>query len=807
VSLPLRHVHENILIGHGPDRAAIYRLDPPSYPQLKSKKAWGAQLAYFAKHIGADFTVLRVNRFTGPDEYVQQALAGHSDRYRTRDAYEQLLATHARRLAGLRFAPEFYAIVRVKPETDLAFTAQFRGDLDSARQRVERVAGVERARPIRAGEVEALLPAEEDAHTILTAYLPARRATVREIQWLHRRAGCRGAREPLLDDHWQPNALVVDGPDGARYEPVGHELLDLGCDVREEHGLLEVHCDEGEYWQAFLCAGAMPDSLMFPGASELLFSPLERLPFPVDMALRCEWHANQAAIALVRKKIRDADNVLTEDDESEHGSLSWLPEEDAQAARALDARLRKDYEPMLRCSIVLALGGAETRKAAKKLVALTRAAYPSLRWHKPAGKQAALFADLLPRADLGSVRGYRDWFTVDQFAALMPVATHDLTAGGGHYFAHVSNGGRRPLLRDLRAAALRNRAAAIAYLGTTGSGKTVAAQHDLLGFLLAGGTAIDIDPKGDHHLDEVPWLAGRSTTIDLNRPDDYVGLLDPLVICGRDMRVDVAHSYLLDLLGARTPFRVSNQVRAAVVDVHETRQPCTNAVVDRLMRPQAGEDAHAAGEALATWARAGLARLAFSDGVAHDLRRAQLTTIRPRALKLPNSTVAREAYRPIEALSVATLGLLTVFAMGMFDSDRSVPKALLVDEGHFLLDTVDGRRMLSGGVRQGRANYVAVLIASQNIRDPGELVNLIGTVNGFGLETLEEARDLLELLGLDRDDTGLAEEITRNREGHCLIKDIDARIVRARTDIDPGLLRILDTNPGAERHPAALVPA
>ena len=48
---------------------------------------------------------------------------------------------------------------------------------------------------------------------------------------------------------------------------------------------------------------------------------------------------------------------------------------------------------------------------------------------RPLGLQPALFLDHLPRADGGTVRDYADILTIEQFAALMPVATHQAGLG------------------------------------------------------------------------------------------------------------------------------------------------------------------------------------------------------------------------------------------------------------------------------------------------------------------------------------------------------------------------------------------
>ena len=50
--------------------------------------------------------------------------------------------------------------------------------------------------------------------------------------------------------------------------------------------MLRVEAEEGESWQALLCAGTLAEEATFPGAlAELMFAPLEALEFPVDVVL------------------------------------------------------------------------------------------------------------------------------------------------------------------------------------------------------------------------------------------------------------------------------------------------------------------------------------------------------------------------------------------------------------------------------------------------------------------------------------------------------------------------------------------
>ena len=133
-----------------------------------------------------------------------------------------------------------------------------------------------------------------------------------------------------------------------------------------------IDAEEGRSHQAMLGVGALPEEAEFPGGAELLFAPLEALPFPVDAALHARWIGNREAVTRVRRRIVDADVAFSEQLASSHGPLSYAAEENRQLARELDAYLQgHERPPLLNCAISLAVGApsAELARAARRGVA------------------------------------------------------------------------------------------------------------------------------------------------------------------------------------------------------------------------------------------------------------------------------------------------------------------------------------------------------------------------------------------------------------------------------------------------------
>src|SRR5204863_9752034 len=69
--------------------------------------------------------------------------------------------------------------------------------------------------------------AEARAFARLIDFFDAERATTLELQWLVRRAFCRGLGEPDVDRNWRPQALTLLDGDGVRYEPLEVDVLRL----------------------------------------------------------------------------------------------------------------------------------------------------------------------------------------------------------------------------------------------------------------------------------------------------------------------------------------------------------------------------------------------------------------------------------------------------------------------------------------------------------------------------------------------------------------------------------------------------
>jgi hypothetical protein len=613
---PLRYARANLLLGPGGEAAALYRAQTVSYPFLSAAEKWALlhRLERLFCVIGADVSIWRVSRAYPAARYPAE-LAGRADRrYADPEGWRRHLEDQAERLAELdSHLPEVYLAVSLDEGRSGGGVLR---SFDRARRRAEQLAGVGAPRPISGSELEALAGAEQRTFERLSSVLGLRRASTAELQWLLRRAACRGVAEPVLDRNWEPDALVLTDADGAlAYEPLEHDLWRCAnAPATEDPGeppSLLVEAEEGTSYQALLALGSLAEEAGFPGGgAELLFAPLEGAGFPVDAVAHVDWVGNREALAQVRRRILDVEHAYREQLAGSASGPGQRAEEDRELAREYEAILQSTARPpMAQAWISLAVGAPDRAELERRVGAL-RERYGEVALHRPRGLQHQLFADHLPRADGGATPDYRQQMTVEQLAATVPVASAEVGSPEGTYIGFSASGGGRPVRYDPTEAPRTARPSAVLLAGTLGSGKTLAAQAIAYGAERRGSLIVDFDPKPDHGLDRIPELEGRVEVLELSGDPRQRGRLDPLAIGLPELREELASSYLLELLRDPPPaWEVA--IDRAVRDAVRAGERSLLCVVRRL---QGSEDAAAreAGEALEVLSDFGFARLGFA---------------------------------------------------------------------------------------------------------------------------------------------------------------------------------------------------
>jgi hypothetical protein len=660
-------------------------------------------------------------------------------------------------------------------------------------------------RLLAVSELERLRLRADEAHARIAGFVESRPARTADVQWLVRRGFCRALGEPMIDELHAPQAVIFERNGSAVLAPLEADVM-RWCDSYVEHRgrLLRVESELGVSWQAHLVAGAFPERAVFPSVRlELMFSPPESLPFPIDLALTARLLPNDLASRLVRRRVQDADEIARAEAAGDQG-VSDRGYDRTQEARDLLGYLQSTSRPpLLRATLAIAVGAASEEELERRVESCRRA-YGEVRLHRPIGDQLRLFAHHVPGQRSG-VRGYDDVLTPEQVAAMMPLATHAVGSRTGFLLGHTLSGARHPVRFNLREGSDSDRNAAILSIGALGSGKTTLDQKLAYEAFLLGARVIDCDPKGDHRMHQLEEVAPHVETIALRGDDRALrGLLDPLRVAPPHIRQDAAVSFLCDLLPPRAEATWETAVIKAVDSVlRHSKRPTSFEVVRAL---SAGDEVdRQVAKTLSVYARAGLTQLGFADP---DVRlpavgTRQVTYVPIRDLPAPQPGRARSDYSTLERVGEQIVRLIAMFAMQLMASERNRLKVFSFDEGWRLLSDPVGRMLLASLQRMGRSELAVPIISTQLVSDTlldgrASIENLVGATFVFGLRSEGEAERALRLLNLDPTDRALRDQLLDFDRGRCLMRDHRGRVESVQVELlAPRLLRAFSTTPAA----------
>ena len=588
--LALEHADGNILFGAGGERRALYRLQNTSYEFLsdRQKYAVAAALAVAVTEAQADGSIWRVCRNYPAEHYAQQAARALDHRFADERLWRWHIGSHQQLIERLNPRDvEVYLAIRLPERNDpAAVISEAKRALWRLCRRVESAAGVAAAAPVMEQELLAVREQESALFDRLRGPLGEigiDRAQTQEIQWLLARARCRGIGEPELDQFWRPRALVIRDGDAASYRPLS-TIIDRGANARitRHDSYLEVSSEHGISYQSALVLGALPEHPPWPGPQcELMFAPLERLPFPVDCALHWRYTPNEKARREARRRTLDVDNTFREEAAGVLGS-SWTGRETRDVARLLQAYLdREDHPPILTGALQLIIGAPELGELERRVTQL-RDSYRPLSVYRPSGIQRRLYYEHLPRCG-SAVQEWDDPLTIEQVGTMVPVASTGTGSLQGPYIGYTPIT-RRVVKFDVTEASRESAGSAVLLAGGLGSGKTVSAQSIATTALLRGSQVVDIDPKPDHGFHKYKPIDKLVHSFELSPEEQNRGQLDPMRVPILQAREEAALSYFAALIGDGTIRQPGTRpaLTAAIRECMRAGEWGSLAVIERL---------------------------------------------------------------------------------------------------------------------------------------------------------------------------------------------------------------------------------
>lgn len=795
-SRPLSWVSGHVVYARDLDDAwAVFKVPTVAYEMeaLPKRTMLFHDLRSFAEEVGADFQILRVSAEWDSDRYLADMLerppadahAGLRESYLVEQADTVGLEVQD----GEGFHRMLFAPPQVFIAVSLRDPRQHRSEVlsDAVASPLEQLRALRnRGAALGLGRRDelALARLESDhakANEVfgerLLPYLPdARAATLREIEWLVRRAWCRGLGEPFVTGMDEPGALRFERNGQAILKPDTAELLSWGDYVHRRRGELELAGELGTSWQAGLVAQGFPGDSKAPGRIlELMFGPPEALGFPVDVALNVSYVTNPRARAQIEGKITDADENAKEEAASERG-ISDETLERTDLSRDARNYFRQGH-PRLDCVFSLMCGAeslGELRSRTKAIVQAYKPHHVTLR--QPVGQQLEVFFNHLPGQKAWTA-GYTRHLTPDQVGAMAPLAAHRVGSRRGYVWGHTTNGTASVFRWDPGDASRLNAAAGVLLVGNSGSGKTLTAAKMTTEAFLDGGRIFDLTAKpADHHWHEAPEIAPYVEAIELREDASLAGLLDPWLTAPPELRVDAATDFLLSLFPERYPHQWDSRLTRAIATLADRSAAPSNTELLTVLRDSGDEHALEVAEHLGAHVSSGLSQLGFAD-LSRRQRRLddrQITHVMCQGLPLPDVTVARKEYSRSERRGEALIELLGLLCMGVMALHPDALKLFVFDEAHVFLKNPVGRKTLESMQRLGRSRHVVPVLGTQNATDIGvdrqSVSNLFGSIWAFRPPDAQQARAALELMNIEAQ-PGIVARLIELPDGAALLRD------------------------------------
>jgi hypothetical protein len=639
--------------------------------------------------------------------------------------------------------------------------------------------------------------AERLGRALTASALAARHATSREVAWLLR--------------HTLSGSLGDPPPSATRRRTWGAGEIEQLYEGQIHNGrtMLRLEQVEGESHVAFLSFSRFPDVMAFPEGEPWLHHA-DSLPFPVEVSSRMHLVPPAKASKDVSRRLAHARDMDAHIREAGAEAPIALAEQIA-AARMLEHGITKERLPFVYGWHRLFVTAPTKELCVRRVEAVTEHYRDiGIDLVNSTGDQFSLLTESLPgeKVRLSSYVQRQPLYTI---AGGMPTATVELgdrIAEGvgwiGPYIGETLGRARSVVHFDPMLAAARNRPTAVAITGEPGGGKTTLAMLLIYQLALRGASIAVIDPKGDAEpLAEYLTSTGRKARV-LPLSSAAAGLLDPFSF-GDDLaeKRTMATETLRLLLPRMSEERESALIQA-VGAVAVGQRPSLGKVVRHL---EESDDAawKNLGAVMRSVSEMRLARLCFSPSGGQQIDANGWTTVFTLGgLTLPDTTTSRDDYSYEQRLSVALLYLVSQFARRLMNTlDRTVPKAIFLDEAWAITATPEGAKLVPEVSRMGRSRNTALVLISQNAGDllHEQVTNCISSVFAFRSSERAEVTNVLSLLGVEPSEEHKA--VLRGLgNGECIFRDLDDRAGRIGVDLVSDELRDwIDTNPTRARRP------
>jgi hypothetical protein len=820
VEMPVRHIEGNLVFSTNQSVWAYYEVDTYDYAyrSQKEKQKMRARWYAVARQLPYESHILEIPEFPQLESQLRVPQSGPLVEAATkqREMTMAVLADHVKEPTDFRVFIGF----KVPRVSRMAIKRRIRRTIYHKWYDLRRYIGtISGLRPYDILEEELFdyQDAEELIAQELSSLLVNKPATTRELQWIYRSSVFRGIGEPTLLEEWKPQkqTITVAGDNQAirPYPNVIRTLIPGAFEVKEHWLRVKVFDEkdgqEKTSYQAFLYVTYMKEDLKFPGQAEWAYW-VQRFKFPVSISCRIRSISNEQAMKeLTKTKLRLQNQVKYIRTEGQQTDA--YTEEKYLKAVDKEAEYRgKEDQPILYMTVCFCVSAPSEKLLHSRMKeVISHYNRRGIKLQASSGDQFLAFNEFLPGCPQ-YVKDYELAVQPDVMAEAMFGATQSLGDAAGYFIGFTGPPAvqrsklTKPVLFHPALAAQnvgRTKSLAMAFLGSTGFGKSLAMNLIIyLAVLMLQARATIIDPKGDrgHWPEELPWLKEHTNVITLgSNPGEDSGSMDPFTVFQDARGPMYAKDFLTQLLALKRDHPWYLAIQDAVQTVQGHSEPCMMRVLELLKTKD-----KALYNALQSYTSYPFAHLVFGEGdkgkrtLNFDSR---INILQIQGLKVPSQKKQPQDYSEIEALSKALLTPITAYTDQFSRMDNSLFKIIGWDEAWAPLSSDIGEATLDSGIREGRSRNTSFALASQNTTDiKGELMNNIGNKFIFNLDDPVQIDRALEILKLEKNEKN-RENMTLLGNGECFFRDIYGRVGRLQFDpLFQELMEVFSTTPPSE---------
>ncbi|NSV96142.1 ATP-binding protein, partial [Enterococcus faecalis] len=334
-----------------------------------------------------------------------------------------------------------------------------------------------------------------------------------------------------------------------------------------------------------------------------------------------------------------------------------------------------------------------------------------------------------------------------------------------------------------------------------------------------GQKILYIDPKNETvlffkraldkfgHIPEFKALYQRINFVSLSSEERYRGMLDPLLFLPREEAIQTARNVLENFGEVTTDSHTASDKKTLILDsVNAVMKGKGKKHLTKVIEVIREKDPKLAN--LISGHNVGLGKILLGNDYSEPIRfENQINVLGTQGLKIPTQAEIDSGRLNNEQIAGMSIMEVIMKMTTIFSTDKTEDAAIIFDEAKGFEDTAQGRFLIEGSLRQGRANLTDIYLVTQAFMDydKEDKKELLSYKFAFRPNQKEAQKKVLEFFGMDTNPANI-QLINGLKSGTCLFQDHLGRSQPIAIDVlfDSWLMAVSSTNKEDEATQMAL---